>query len=296
MPRKTRKHSVKLGGITLILIPHSQKHVYRLRINSHWVYFVVFLISALTLLSVTTLVYGNKIDQQKKRVEKEMNVWNNHKWIVSREESQIDEKVRFFLEYGNQLYNLIWDDSLPPNDVNFQVSLNSLSSDEFYKIMEPLNNVLQFIIVREENFKNLPLGWPVDEGSITSGFGDRVSPFGFTTDFHTGTDFANAIGTPIKATADGKVIFAGASNTGYGIYVKILHSHGFITLYGHASKILVKENDHVKRGEVIALLGRTGSATGPHVHYEVRQEARDDHNQPYELFLNPLPFFKEKWN
>jgi murein DD-endopeptidase MepM/ murein hydrolase activator NlpD len=170
-----------------------------------------------------------------------------------------------------------------------------LDSEVFQELMLPLDRVLQFIIEREENFLNLPLGWPVTQGSITSDFGDRVSPFGFTTDFHSGTDFANVVGTPIFATASGEVTYAGNSNTGYGYYVKILHNHGFLTLYAHASKILVQEKQQVKRGEMIALMGRSGSVTGPHVHYEIRQFSLDEAGYPFELFLNPLPFVKEKW-
>ncbi|MDH4199625.1 MAG: M23 family metallopeptidase [Spirochaetia bacterium] len=294
MLRINSKHAIKLGGITVLLIPHSQKHVYRFRVNMQWLYFTVIFLFSFCILSAITLFWYNKTEMQKKNRENEMSVWNNHKWIILNEETKIDRQIKYFTNYGNNLYYQIWDK--PYDDTVGDVESAGMDSQKFLKFMQPLDNVLEFIIVREENYKNLPLGWPIEQGTITSEFGDRISPFGFTTDFHTGTDFANAIGTPIKATADGEIIFAGGSNTGYGNYVKILHAHGFITLYGHLSKILVQEKQYIKRGDVVALLGRSGSATGPHVHYEVRQAETDSNNSSYELFLNPLPFFKEKWN
>jgi len=276
-----------------MLIPHSQKHVYRLRINKWWIYFVIFFLISICVFSAITLLWYQQIKAQRKFQESEMRVWDNHKWVIDNEQSKIQEKISNFTSYGNRFYYQIWN-IVYDNDILSGQTYNFVNA-RFERDLKPLENVIEFIILREENFRNLPLGWPIEQGTITSEFGDRVSPFGFTTDFHSGTDFANAIGTPIHATSDGEIIFAGSSNTGYGNYVKILHPHGFITLYGHASKVLVQEKQTVRRGDVIALLGRSGSVTGPHVHYEVRQESYDDQKIPYELYLNPLPFIKETW-
>lgn len=293
MSYKRKNNLIKLGGITVMIIPHSQKHVYRLRINKWWIYFVIFTIASVFVLSSATLLWYRNVENQKQAQEKEMDIWNNHRWVVYNEQVKIIEKIRNLVYYGDNFYYQIW--NLPYNRDNLPNIEGELDSKGFAKAMQPLDSVIEFVILREENFKNLPLGWPIDVGTMTSEFGDRISPFGFNTDFHSGADFANAIGTPIYATSDGQVTFAGGSNTGYGNYVKILHQHGFVTLYGHASKILVQEKQIVKRGDVIALLGRSGSVTGPHVHYEIRLESYDEQNIPYELFLNPMPFFKEKW-
>jgi len=276
-----------------MMIPHSQKHVYRMRINKWWIYFVGFFIISICVFSFATTLWYKRIENQKRVQEKEMTIWNNHKWVIDHDQFRIEEKIQHFISDGNKFYNQIWGisidkDALYQNDQTF-------NPEQITNGLLPLNSVIEFILLREENFKNLPLGWPVHQGTITSGFGDRVSPFGFNTDFHPGTDFAGSIGTPIHATSDGVITYAGGSNTGYGNYVKILHPHGFVTLYGHASQILVKEKQNVRRGEVIALMGRSGSVTGPHVHYEVRQESFDENNVSFELFLNPMPFYKERW-
>jgi murein DD-endopeptidase MepM/ murein hydrolase activator NlpD len=113
--------------------------------------------------------------------------------------------------------------------------------------------------------------WPTD-GRITSPFGYRFSPFGSDEsfgEFHPGVDIANdAASTPILATADGEVRYAGWRG-GYGQVVVLDHGHGYNTLYGHTSKIVVRVGDRVKRGDVIATMGTTGRSTGTHLHYEV---------------------------
>lgn len=106
-------------------------------------------------------------------------------------------------------------------------------------------------------------------GYYTSGFGVRKSPIGGKVKMHEGLDIANHLGTPIRAPADGVVLFADVK-AGYGQTVVLDHGYGLQTWYGHAGKILVTRGEKVKRGDEIALMGSTGRSTGPHVHYEVR--------------------------
>lgn len=106
-------------------------------------------------------------------------------------------------------------------------------------------------------------------GWVTSKFGPRTDPFTKKSDYHPGVDIANDESTPIYAPADGQVIFTG-NLAGYGKVIKIDHGYGYITLYGHLRKILVKNGDKVTRHQKIALMGSTGKSTGPHLHYEVR--------------------------
>jgi murein DD-endopeptidase MepM/ murein hydrolase activator NlpD len=113
-----------------------------------------------------------------------------------------------------------------------------------------------------------PTAWPV-RGWISSGFGSRVSPLSGEKGFHTGVDIANDFGTPVRATADGRVAFAGWEG-GYGKLVVLDHGHGYQTYYGHLSEIKAAVGQQVRRGGTIGLMGQTGDATGPHVHYEVR--------------------------
>ena len=111
---------------------------------------------------------------------------------------------------------------------------------------------------------HIPSIWPTT-GVVTSPYGLRWGG----TDFHPGIDIANDMGTPIVATADGVVEYAGWNSGGYGNMVDINHGNGILTRYGHASQVVVSVGQQVKRGQLIAYMGSTGFSTGPHVHYEV---------------------------
>lgn len=111
---------------------------------------------------------------------------------------------------------------------------------------------------------HIPSIWPTT-GVVSSPYGLRWGG----TDFHPGMDIANDMGTPIVATADGVVEYAGWNSGGYGNMVDINHGNGIMTRYGHASQVVVSAGQQVKRGQLIAYMGSTGFSTGPHVHYEV---------------------------
>lgn len=109
--------------------------------------------------------------------------------------------------------------------------------------------------------------WPAD-GKLRSGFGPRDGKH------HDGIDIAAPVGTPVRAAADGQVIYSGDAIKGYGNLVILRHEGGIVTVYAHNSKNLAIEGGAVKRGETIAEVGQTGAATAPHVHFEVRIDER----------------------
>jgi hypothetical protein len=109
----------------------------------------------------------------------------------------------------------------------------------------------------------------IGEVEFTSGFGVRSDPFLGRPAMHTGLDFRAAMGDPVRATANGKVVSSGWAG-GYGRMVEIDHGNGLSTRYGHLSEINVKVGDTIKIGQVIGAVGSTGRSTGPHLHYETR--------------------------
>lgn len=120
------------------------------------------------------------------------------------------------------------------------------------------------------NLPAIPLRRPlVKTLDQTSGFGMRIDPFTGRYAMHTGLDFRESIGAPVRSTAQGKIIFAGQSG-GYGNMVEIDHGNGITTRYGHLQTILVREGERVSAGSFIGQVGSTGRSTGPHLHYEVR--------------------------
>lgn len=123
-------------------------------------------------------------------------------------------------------------------------------------------------------------GWPVRSGYISSTYGFRIHPVRNTRQFHEGVDFSSPRGAPIQAVADGLVVFSGRRN-GYGNLVDIRHRNGIVTRYAHNSANLVREGDLVRQNQKIATVGSTGTATGPHVHFEVIRNGRAVDPMPY---------------
>jgi murein DD-endopeptidase MepM/ murein hydrolase activator NlpD len=113
----------------------------------------------------------------------------------------------------------------------------------------------------------IPSTTPV-AGPVGSGFGFRTDPFTGRGALHTGLDFPADVGTPIVAAAGGMVVNTEV-HPGYGNMVEVDHGNGLVTRYAHASKVLVKTGDLVKRGQAVAQVGNTGRSTGPHLHFEV---------------------------
>ncbi len=142
--------------------------------------------------------------------------------------------------------------------------------------------ITKFIDRKKRLYLSTPLGWPCP-GHLTSHFGTRLDPFSGEEEFHFGVDIANSQGTPVKSTADGVVQIA-SWHTGYGNLVVVNHDFGFSTRYAHNSSFVVKPGDKIKRGQVVALMGATGKASGSHSHYEVWQNNRRQ---------NPFKFLSE---
>ncbi len=143
-------------------------------------------------------------------------------------------------------------DSVPSNK-------NKESSTSFVK--KPADNK-----GNEKVSSSVKFDWPVD-GVVTSLFGPRNGKM------HEGIDIGVPVGRTITASANGKVIFSG-THGGYGKVIIIQHKDGYVTIYAHNSKLLKKEGESVKKGEKIAVSGKTGRATGPHLHFEIRKNSK----------------------
>lgn len=143
-----------------------------------------------------------------------------------------------------------------------KVYIESKSQDELVQLAEN----------KEKLFAAIPAIQPVANKeliALASGFGMRFHPIYKVKKMHAGIDFAAAIGTPIYATADGKVDQTQVSFSGYGKMVEIDHGFGYRTRYAHMHAFVVRNGQQVKRGELIGYVGDTGLSTAPHLHYEV---------------------------
>jgi len=128
------------------------------------------------------------------------------------------------------------------------------------------------------NNAKFKLSWPV-EGKLSSKFGPRKKRM------HDGIDIAAKVGTPVLAAAGGEVVYSANKLTGYGNLIIIRHKNNIFTAYAHNRGNLVTLGEHVKRGQHIANVGATGRATGPHLHFEVREE---------EAPVNPLLYLRKR--
>jgi len=130
--------------------------------------------------------------------------------------------------------------------------------------------------------RTMPLAAPLEDFAITSPFGRRIDPFTGERAMHEGIDFRAPLHMPVTATAPGYVVFAGRHGA-HGLMVEIEHGHDIHTRYAHLDRITVALGQKVDLHQQVGLLGATGRASGPHVHYEIRIDGR-----PYD----PLKFLK----
>jgi murein DD-endopeptidase MepM/ murein hydrolase activator NlpD len=138
----------------------------------------------------------------------------------------------------------------------------------------------------ENLYESIPAILPAEGHYSSESFGMRLHPILKIYMMHEGIDIIANVGTPVKATGKGKVVFVGMKS-GFGLAVEIDHGFGYRTVYGHLSSAKVKEGQMVKRGNIIAKTGNTGLSTGPHLHYEVLHNGQN---------LNPADFFFDEYN
>ncbi|WP_313936263.1 peptidoglycan DD-metalloendopeptidase family protein [Anabaena azotica] len=162
----------------------------------------------------------------------------------------------------------------PPTRLNASESLGRLRGTTVSPSLPPLAAVDQYLpqavdenVPPPSNSSTVAYNWPA-KGVLTSGYGWRWGRM------HRGIDIANAVGTPIYASADGVVEKAGWNKGGYGNLVDIRHADGSLTRYGHNSRILVQVGQQVRQGQQIADMGSTGFSTGPHSHFEIHPSGK----------------------
>jgi murein DD-endopeptidase MepM/ murein hydrolase activator NlpD len=188
-----------------------------------------------------------------------------------------------------------------------QKEIAKVEKMEDYEVVQSIQNTLKMlggrINVQKRSYKELeglmnnkekilaatPAIQPVsnkDLSRIASGFGYRIDPVYKSIKMHAGLDFAAPQGTPIYATANGRIKTSGYSSGGYGNHVVIDHGYGYETLYGHMVRVKARAGQQVTRGEIIGYVGTTGKSTGPHCHYEVHKNGNKI--DPVYFFYNDL--------
>jgi len=161
-------------------------------------------------------------------------------------------------------------------------------SKQLYVQSKSFDEIVQMATHKEDMLRHIPAIQPLHDNDLirlSSGFGYRIHPIYKTKKLHSGVDLSAPIGTKVYVTGDG-VIDKANFGRGYGKRIIVDHGYNYKTQYAHLSKILVRPGQRVKRGDVIGLVGNTGTSTGPHLHYEVIKSTHPVN--PINYYLNDL--------
>ena len=161
------------------------------------------------------------------------------------------------------------------NDVLFASLTVGGEAKKFYRFQSPDDGIVDYYDESGKSAKKFLVRKPVADGIMRSGFGIRRHPILGYTKMHTGVDWAGPTGTPVYASGNGTIEKAGWES-GYGKYIRIRHTNGYETAYGHMSAFArgMEEGQHVRQGQVIGFMGSTGLSTGSHLHYEILVNGR----------------------
>ncbi|MBL8021109.1 MAG: M23 family metallopeptidase [Leptospirales bacterium] len=289
--RFRQKREKGWSGLTLLIMKDDADEPIRLRINLYVVYFALLLVFLLPAASGgLALVRQLREEPADAKIEDRKRLLLNIPIILAERKSLLKEArgqvINFYeaTDSGNERMFKDWLASLSnrPGEKVAPGAILGLNLDELralhldadQALAQGASHALRLFWHRISIYHLTPRGRPLltGIGFISSGFGQRPDPFGNPTgEVHTGMDFAAAPNIPIIATAPGVVMQVSRTDRpGYGLFVRIHHGLGYSSLYAHCSSLLVDVGDRVQRGQQLALLGKTGRATGHHVHYEVR--------------------------
>lgn len=198
----------------------------------------------------------------------------------------IDKNIRNAGVGGADRYADIRDKNLVDEDmiVDLSEKVDKLKRKVFIELKSQ-DELEALAIQKVKLFAAIPAIQPISNKqlvAIASGFGVRIHPIYKVKKMHTGIDFAAPIGTPIYATADGKIEEVSVKFSGYGKMVVIDHGFGYKTRYAHMHDFAVRTGQNIKRGELIGYVGDTGISTAPHLHYEVMMNG---------VLINPVHYF-----
>lgn len=242
--------------------------------------YVILFLGCIAIISVGSILYlNNAVDKiQSKRLDEQKNyvdLQDKNQALKNNIQATKDklrdkkEELDYLSDSIAEIESLIGISPVEDMPLQERVDIAKLNSKD-------MATLLQFI----------PSGSPIPYRGVTSKYGYRIHPKLQRRELHRGIDMKANMETPVYATADAIIEYAGYhKKSGYGRLVILQHSYGFKTLYGHLKKVVIKSGTFVRKGDLIAYTGNSGLSNGPHLHYEVRFMARP---------VNPFLFIK--WN
>ncbi len=275
--------------------------------------FIVFVLAGMLFMLLGFIIIPKYIDTPEElALKRENQDLKLHMQVLDKKMNLLNSVLTDIQKRDKNLYRLLFEAEPIADDIreagfggsDFYDNLGNISEEDAIKKLYKKTDILaQKLTVQSKSFDELiklakekekflahiPAIQPVENKDlkrIASGFGMRFHPILKIWRPHNGLDFTARIGTPIYATGDGTVIYAGRGS-GFGKHVKIDHGFGYVTVYAHMSKMAVKKGQKVKRGQIIGYVGNTGLSTGPHLHYEVHYKGKP---------VNPVYYFYRDLN
>jgi murein DD-endopeptidase MepM/ murein hydrolase activator NlpD len=280
---------------TILVVPNANASLRKFKISSVTLFYAIIVLAIFGAIGVGTILQYLRIQKQAEAVRKENDELRANLKKSEFLAKKLNRKISALTRLSARLKAVSGMPSLArKHQLEAQIGMGGVTLGQTNdpgqlavlehraEMLEQNLKVLQSYIQTEKPFST-PSLIPT-EGFISSSFGARLSPFTNLPDFHQGIDISGSYGTPVIATAQGKIVMAGYFGS-FGLTVQIEHENGITTLFGHLAKIYVKTGDEVVRGQKIGLMGNTGMSTGPHLHYEVRIN---------ELPVNPKPYLARK--
>ena len=228
--------------------------------------------------------------------------------VLNKKLEQVESTLANIEKRDNNLYRVYFEASPIPEDqrragfggVNRYDYLEGFeSSDVIVNTTERLDILTKELVIQSKSLDEIELLAKNNESLLTaipaiqpvsssdlkrmaSGYGYRIDPFTKKRTMHWGMDFSAKTGTPIYATGDGRIARADARAVGFGNHVRIDHGFGYVSIYAHMDKIVVRRGNRVKRGDLIGYVGNTGRSVAPHLHYEIVKDGKK---------INPINFY-----
>ena len=271
----------------------------------------LFLISSVIIGAFITVLLLNTdfIDTPKEIVQaREIDNYELQLKVLNKKLEQVESTLANIEKRDNNLYRVYFEASPIPEDqrragfggVNRYDYLEGFeSSDVIVNTTERLDILTKELVIQSKSLDEIELLAKNNESLLTSipaiqpvsssdlkrmasGYGYRIDPFTKKRTMHWGMDFSAKTGTPIYATGDGTIARADARAVGFGNHVRIDHGFGYVSIYAHMDKIVVRRGNKVKRGDLIGYVGNTGRSVAPHLHYEIVKDGRK---------INPINFY-----
>jgi murein DD-endopeptidase MepM/ murein hydrolase activator NlpD len=282
---------------TIIIVPHAHGKCYKLRVSSLLLKGLIALGVVTAILTVVSLAGSGSFLQQRaayRSLQRENKLLKKTNQRLTETVNQVQARLSQFeqrtkaLAIAAGIPDLLNTGSQAPRaGMGSGGPLDRLTAEpetlvkRQQQIDLQLEKVEQKLTEQAVMLSHTPVLAPV-VGVITDGFGPRLDPVTGQPAFHEGLDISCAIDTPVRAPADGVVVFADRE-TGYGKLLKLNHGYGYSTTYGHLDRFLVRLGQKVTRGQIIAKTGMSGRTTGAHLHYEVWKDAEKQNPLHYIL-------------